>query len=83
MTEKKKEEYNHKEDLVLIFFAISWSLWLMRNEMIFQQKELNVQVLCNLIRWRVAFWTKAWKDQIPYSVNELVRKFDVIPVLFP
>jgi len=65
------------------FFAISWSLWLMRNEMIFQQKEMNVQMLCNLIRWRVAFWTKAWKDQIPYSTSELVRKFDVIPLLFP
>ena len=38
------------------FFAVAWSLWLMRNEIIFQQKALNVEVLCNLIRWRVTFW---------------------------
>ena len=65
------------------FFAVAWSLWLMRNEIIFQQKQLDVQVLCSLIRWRVALWTKAWKDQLPYSVNDLARKFDAIPVLFP
>jgi len=32
------------------FFAVAWSLWLMRNEIIFQQKALNVEILCNLIR---------------------------------
>ena len=31
-------------------FAVAWSLWLMRNEIIFQQKALNVEILCNLIR---------------------------------
>ena len=64
------------------FFAVAWSLWLVRNEIIFQHKELDMELLCNLIRWRVACWTKAWKEKLPYNCNELARKFDVIPVLF-
>ena len=64
------------------FFAVAWSLWLTRNEIIFQHKELDMEKLCNLIRWRVTFWTKAWKEQPPYQSSELARKFDVIPVLF-
>jgi len=50
------------------FFAVAWSLWLMRNEIIFQQKEMDVQILCNLIRWRVTFWTKAWIGRISYLI---------------
>jgi len=64
------------------FFAVAWSLWLVRNEIIFQHKELDMELLCNLIRWRVACWTKAWKEKLPYNCNELARKFDVIPILF-
>uniref|UniRef100_A0A7C9CXT7 Reverse transcriptase zinc-binding domain-containing protein n=1 Tax=Opuntia streptacantha TaxID=393608 RepID=A0A7C9CXT7_OPUST len=64
------------------FFAVAWSLWLARNEIIFQQKEMDLKMLCNLIRWRVAYWTKAWKEKLPYSCSDLARKFDIIPDLF-
>ena len=64
------------------FFAIAWSIWLMRNEIIFQQKEFNSRTICQTIRWRVAFWTKAWENNIPYTKDELTRNFSHIPAIF-
>ena len=64
------------------FFAVAWTLWLTRNEIVFQSKELDMEKVCNLVRWRVTFWSKAWKEQLPYQSSELARKFDAIPVLF-
>jgi len=51
----------------------------MRNEIIFQQKDFNSRTLYQNIRWRVAFWTKAWKNHIPYSEEELARNFAYLP----
>jgi len=63
------------------FFAVAWSIWLMRNEIIFHQKEFNSMTLCQNIRWRVAFWTKAWGSNIPYTEDELARNFSHIPAI--
>ena len=64
------------------FFATLWSLWMHRNGIIFKQRELDVQALCHLIKWRVTSWSKAWKEKIPYSAEMLVQNFQAIPVLF-
>ena len=64
------------------FFAVAWSIWLMRNEVIFQQKAVNVEILCNLVKWRVSFWTRAWKADLPYKEEEIARNFSSLPVLF-
>jgi len=64
------------------FFAIAWSLRLMRNGISFQHKVIDVDALYNIIRWRVTFWTKAWKEQLSYNVDDVARNFDSIPVLF-
>ena len=64
------------------FFAIAWTLWTARNELLFQQKTFDAVGLCNLIRWRVTFWTRAWKEQLPYKCNDMARNFSSIPFLF-
>jgi len=63
------------------FFTVAWRIWLTRNEIIFQQQDFNQEVLCQNIKRRVAFWTKAWKDHIPYIEEELARNFANIPVI--
>ena len=61
------------------FFAVSWSLWKLRNGIIFQQKQTDQAMLCNSIKWRVALWSKGWKEALPYSVEEIVHNLASIP----
>jgi len=72
-----------KKLCILSFFATTWSLWTKRNMIVFQNEDFEHQTLCHIIKWRIALWSKAWKDTIPYSVEELVRNFHTIPRLFP
>jgi len=67
---------------ILVFFATAWSLWSKRNLVIFQDHDYDQSTLCHTIQWRVALWTKMWKENIPYSTEELVRQFNSIPLLF-
>ena len=68
---------------IVAFFAVSWSLWTSRNKMIFEAQELDLSTLCHKIRWRIACWSKAWKEPIPYTTAELARNFNFISQLFP
>uniref|UniRef100_A0A7C8ZEC0 Reverse transcriptase zinc-binding domain-containing protein n=1 Tax=Opuntia streptacantha TaxID=393608 RepID=A0A7C8ZEC0_OPUST len=63
-------------------FTVAWRLWMVRNEIIFQQKELSLVEVCHSIKWKVALWTKAWKQPVPYTVEDVARNFSSIPVLF-
>ena len=63
------------------FFAVAWSLWKRRNEIVFQQQSVEEDVLRYMIRWRIAMWSKAWKEPLPYAVAEIVRNFASIPEL--
>ena len=54
-----------------------------RDEVVFEMQDLDANALCQSIKWRVAMWSKTWKDSIPYSIDELAGHFAYIPVLFP
>ena len=43
--------------------------------MVFQNQRYDHQALCHTIKWRIALWSKAWKEDIHYSTEELVRNF--------
>ena len=66
---------------ISILFAIPWRLWMVRNEVIFQQKELSLLEICQSIKWTVAMWTKTWEPQFPYRVEDLARNFNALPEL--
>jgi len=72
-----------KKLVIVSFFAVTWSLWNKRNMMIFQNQEFDQDTLYHTIKWRIAIWSKAWKDTNPYSTEESVRHFNSIPILFP
>ena len=65
------------------FFAVSWSLWTTRNKRIFEAQELDLSTLSHTIRWRIAWWSKAWKEPVHYTTAELARNFNLISRLFP
>jgi len=69
-------------DHISTFFAVAWSLWMGRNEVVFQHKKVDALLLHYVIRWRVGMWSKGWKEPIPYSVEEFARNFASIPEIF-
>ncbi|KAK9045997.1 hypothetical protein V6N11_051900 [Hibiscus sabdariffa] len=44
---------------MLLPFATVWSIWLHRNEIVFQGKKIDVVHLLHVIKLRVAWWFKA------------------------
>jgi len=71
-----------KRFIILAFFATTWSLWHMRNMMIFQGQIYDHQLICHTIKWRICIWSKAWKEDTHYTTEELTRNFNCIPRLF-
>jgi len=63
------------------FFAIAWNIWMTRNEVVFQSKVFNHEDICRSIKRQVAFWTKAWKEELPCSVDEYARNVDIMPAI--
>ena len=73
---------NHKKLFMLAFFVTVWSLWLKRNKMIFEQQEMDVQALLYNIRWRIVWWSKAWKEKTQYNAEQLAANLgNIIPGL--
>ncbi|XWS42557.1 hypothetical protein CRYUN_Cryun16bG0024600 [Craigia yunnanensis] len=56
----------------MVFFATIWSIWLMRNDIIFNGKVSNFRQIIDIIKFRTASWFKAkW----PNSVNSFLDVF--------
>ena len=72
-----------KKLFILAFFAIAWSLWLKRNKMVFEQHEMDIQAMLHIIRWRIAWWSKAWKEKAHYNADQLAANFRNIMLLLP
>jgi len=71
-----------KRFFILTFFATTWSIWNKRNMMVFHNQSYDHHSLCHTIKWRIGIWSKAWKEDIQYTTEELVRNFNCIPRLF-
>uniref|UniRef100_A0A7C8ZX61 Reverse transcriptase zinc-binding domain-containing protein n=1 Tax=Opuntia streptacantha TaxID=393608 RepID=A0A7C8ZX61_OPUST len=67
---------------IATFFATIWSLWMKRNGIIFNQEKLDLNDLLHIIKWRVANWSRAWEENLPYSVEMLAHNFHAVPILF-
>lgn len=52
------------------FFAMVWSIWKSRNEIVFQGKKWNKDQVLELARIRVAYWANAkWPKDYPYVLD--------------
>ena len=71
-----------KKLCIATFFAATWSLWMQRNAMVFDHQPLDTAALTHTICWRVAVWSRYWKEKISYTSEMLAKNFSSIPILF-
>jgi hypothetical protein len=50
---------------VMLFFSATWSMWLLRNDVIFKQKIPDYDTLFFLIVTRLYLWIKAIEPDFP------------------
>jgi len=79
---RRSQSCVRKRFIIIGFFATTWSIWRKRNMMIFQDQLYDHQSMCHTIKWRICLWSKAWKEDTHYTIEELVRHFKCIPRLF-
>jgi len=57
----------------MLFFSVSWSIWLLYNDVIFKQKTLNHDTLFFLIIIKLCLWLKAIDSDFSYTTSNLLR----------
>jgi len=57
----------------MLFFSVAWSIWLLRNDVIFKQKFPDYDTLFFLIVTRLYLWLKAIEPDFPHSSSDLLR----------
>lgn len=57
----------------ICLFSVLWSLWLERNQILFQGAEFELENLVDKIQTRVAFWSKANFDLKTYTIEDFKR----------
>ena len=62
------------------FFAILWSIWLLRNGVVFNGKVPDFEETMDTSKYRLASWFKARWPSSPYSISDIVRFPKDIPV---
>jgi hypothetical protein len=61
------------KEWVMLFFSMAWSIWFLRNNVIFKQKIPNYDTLFFLIVTRLCLWLKAIEPDFSYSSSDLLR----------
>ena len=55
------------------FFAITWSIWLMRNGIMFNGDVFDFEKIIDITKYRLASWFKAkWLDS-PHSISDIIK----------
>ncbi|KAG5542410.1 hypothetical protein RHGRI_022072 [Rhododendron griersonianum] len=58
------------------FYATLWSIWIARNDVIFNNKAANRNQVVELTKTRAALWIKARFDIKVYTVENIKRNLD-------
>lgn len=62
----------------LIPFSLCWSIWLERNNLIFQNVIFNTENVWDLHISRIAWWIKAWGKDCPFAMTDFLLNFEAI-----
>ncbi|KAI8535204.1 hypothetical protein RHMOL_Rhmol10G0155600 [Rhododendron molle] len=63
------------------FYATIWSIWIMRNKLIFQNVTIGSEEVVDLIKYRVAMWMKVKFEIKVYSIEGFKGFLDGIRLL--
>ncbi|XP_058217419.1 uncharacterized protein LOC131328494 [Rhododendron vialii] len=63
------------------FYATIWSIWIMRNKLIFHSMTISSEEVVDLIKYRVAMWMKVKYEIKVYSIEEFKGFSDGIRLL--
>lgn len=55
----------------IIPLAVLLSLWKQRNKIIFNDSQVDLEKLCELIKTRIALWFRAYSPYFSYSVDDM------------
>jgi len=75
MSLKGNDKFNQKV-LKSVFFAVVWSLWKVRNDLIFGTQAFNLEQILLLIKFRVECWINLWEDNFLYNPAVVVHCFN-------
>ena len=64
----------------MAFFAIIWSIWLLRNDLVFNGKVFDFQQTIDIVKFRIASWFKAKWPNCPNTLLDVVRFPNTIQV---
>ncbi|XP_057452986.1 uncharacterized protein LOC130744842 [Lotus japonicus] len=53
-------------------FALCWSVWVKRNDMVFNDKGFSAEAVWDMHIARITGWVKAWWHHCPYSASQFV-----------
>lgn len=59
---------------VLAYFAVLWSIWIFRNELIFQGVTPKWYHLEDIIKYRIACWFRAFRDSRKYAFSDVLAR---------
>lgn len=62
----------------LIPFSLCWSIWLDRNNLIFQNARFATENIWDMHISRIAWWIKAWQKDCSYSMTDFLLNFSAI-----
>ncbi|XVF07574.1 hypothetical protein REPUB_Repub06bG0151200 [Reevesia pubescens] len=67
---------------LILFFSVVWSIWLCRNDIVFNGKSFDFSQIIFSIKFRLASWAKARWPQLLESFDDVFRCFAnvVVPV---
>ena len=66
-------DFSSKELWVMSFYAIIWSIWLMRNDMVINGKVWDLEQIIDTFRFRLASWFKAKWPESSHSISDIMR----------
>lgn len=62
-----------KRSWEICFYAIIWSIWIERNDILFRNKAFDERVLVETIKTKIAIWLKACYNLKEYSMEDIKR----------
>lgn len=64
----------------LVLYAMCWAVWTAQNDLIFNNKPFNAEVVWESHLFLIFTWVKAWWKSCPYSADKFARGFIKITI---